>query len=47
MLYIKAPQLTHLKSGSLYPLANIFLFPPLPYPLTTVILLSISMSSGF
>ena len=46
MLYIKSPELIHLKSGSLYPLTNICPFPSAS-ALAVTILVSISMSLAF
>ena len=46
MLYIKSPELIHLKSGSLYPLTNVCPFPSAS-ALAVTILVSISMSLAF
>ena len=47
MQRIRLPEFVHLLTGSLYPLTNIFLIPPLSWPLVTSILYSISVSCVF
>ena len=47
MLYIRSPELSHLITGSLYPLTNISPFPHPYSPWQPPFLFSISMSLGF
>ena len=47
ILYIRAPELTHLVTRISYPLISISPFPPPPQSLVTTILVSVSMGSVF
>ena len=46
-MHITSPELTHLRTESLYALTNLSLFSSIPLPLVIMVLLSGSMSSIF